>query len=110
MIENDPGVQGDGLALADRQGVDVHLPDLGKIDDHVGKPDEDLFQLAHVGGGFPPVTLEHAIDARFLHELSRQGLIQGRQADGKISIQLHPKPPHAEEDDGAEVRPSSPPG
>ena len=103
MIQQDPGVQGDGLAPADGQGVDVHLPDLGEIDDHPGEADEDLLQLTHIGGGFPPEPLEHTVDARLLHEPPGQGLVQGRQSDGEIQEQLHADPPHAEEDDGAEV-------
>ena len=67
------------------------------------KPTRIFSNLAQIGGGFPPVALEHAVDARLLHEPPGQGLVQGRQADGEIPEQLHADPPHAEEDDGAEV-------
>ncbi|OPY00662.1 MAG: hypothetical protein A4E58_00015 [Syntrophorhabdus sp. PtaB.Bin006] len=91
------------MAVGDCYGINVHLGDLGKVNDEVGEVDDKMYQLLHVCRGFSAVALENIVHLRLLYEPPRQGLVEGRESDGNILEYLSPDASHAEEDDGPEI-------
>ena len=102
-VEDDACVEGEGLAVGKGDRVDIHLGDLGEIRDKVGKAQDDLLQHLQVGRRFSPIALKELVHPCLFHQLSCQGLVEGRQADGKIPVDLDPYAAHAEEDHRPEI-------
>ncbi len=99
---NDARPQRIGSPAAHDDGVDVHLHDLGKVRDEVGEVHDDLLQLPEVRRGLAAVPLEHPEDPGVFHEPARQGLVQRRQGQGKVTVDPDAHPSHPEENDGPE--------
>ena len=90
-FEKNVCVQHEAVITRKKKRIYVHFFDVGKVDDQVRKPYEDLFKI-------PQITLkilllrQMLVDLCLAHHASRQSLVKGRESYRIILYRLEDYP------------------
>ena len=103
-VDDDARVEGEDAVCAHEQRVDVHLDDLGEVDEQVADLDQRLLERDHVDGLRPAVAVEELADLRAVDHGAGQRLIERREVDRHVAVELDARAAHAEDERRAEGR------